>query len=283
MKRTSRRSSEDHSSVKKRTRRHSSSESSRKPSIDKSNTYLLSHVSIGHRKRDEKKSKRERSASPVHKSSAKEKEAPPHVMTRRMSQAQDMTKDEIAEEGAYENFPQITSKTVELLKKRGINYLFPVQSMTFRTIWNRKDVIVRDLTGSGKTLGFSLPMVEYFRKNKSFGRGKIQGIVLAPTRELALQCSKELNALKHYETEYNVLTVYGGVSLEDQTYQLRKGVDIFVGTTGRVLDHMERKNFNFSELQTVVLDEADQMLKLGFKEDVDKIIHAVKEKAPKDL
>ena len=204
-------------------------------------------------------------------------------MTRRMSQAQDMTKDEIAEEGAYENFPQITSKTVELLKKRGINYLFPVQSMTFRTIWNRKDVIVRDLTGSGKTLGFSLPMVEYFRKNKSFGRGKIQGIVLAPTRELALQCSKELNALKHYETEYNVLTVYGGVSLEDQTYQLRKGVDIFVGTTGRVLDHMERKNFNFSELQTVVLDEADQMLTLGFKEDVDKIIHAVKEKAPKDL
>ena len=89
--------------------------------------------------------------------------------------------------------------------------------------------------------------------------------------------------LKHHENEYNVLTVYGGVSIEDQTYQLRKGVDIFVGTTGRVLDHMERKNFDFSYLKYVVLDEADQMLKLGFKEDVERIMKAIKEKAPKDI
>lgn len=63
--------------------------------------------------------------------------------------------------------------------------------------------------------------------------------------------------LKHYESEYNILTVYGGVSIDDQTYQLRKGVDIFVGTTGRVLDHIERKNFNFSDIKFVILDEAD--------------------------
>ena len=87
-------------------------------------------------------------------------------------------------------------------------------------------------------------------------------------------------ALKHYDNEYNVLTVYGGVSLEDQTRELRKGVDIFLGTTGRVLDHMERKNFNFTDLKYIVLDEADQMLKLGFKEDVEKIMRAIKEKAP---
>jgi len=80
---------------------------------------------------------------------------------------------------------------------------------------------------------------------------------MAPTRELALQCTKELNFLKHYDNEYNVLTVYGGVSIEDQTRELRKGVDIFVGTTGRVLDHMERRNFNFTDLKYVVLDEAD--------------------------
>jgi len=108
-------------------------------------------------------------------------------------------------------------------------------------------------------------------------------MVLAPTRELALQVTKEFNALKHYEGEYNVLTVYGGVSIEDQTYQLRRGVDIFVGTTGRILDHMERRNFDFSHLKTVVLDEADQMLKLGFKEDVEAIMNAIKEKAPKDI
>lgn len=79
----------------------------------------------------------------------------------------------------------------------------------------RKDLIVRDLTGSGKTLAFALPLVEYLRKNKLFGTGKIQGIVLAPTRELALQVSKEFNLLKHSEHEYNILTVYGGVSIED--------------------------------------------------------------------
>lgn len=143
--------------------------------------------------------------------------------------------------------------------------------------------MVRDLTGSGKTLGFALPMVEYLRKHKFFGSGKPQGVVLAPTRELALQVTKEFNALKHFETEYNVLTVYGGVSIEDQTYQLRKGVDIFVGTTGRVLDHIERRNFNFSEIKFITLDEADQMLKLGFKEDVEKVMYTIKEKGPKDI
>ncbi len=75
---------------------------------------------------------------------------------------------------------------MEGLKKRGINYLFPVQYETFNQIWKREDLMIRDLTGSGKTLGFALPMVEYFRKNKLFGSGKIQGLVLAPTRELAL-------------------------------------------------------------------------------------------------
>ena len=78
--------------------------------------------------------------------------------------------------------------------------------------------MVRDLTGSGKTLAFGLPMIEYLRKNRLLGTGKIQAMVLAPTRELALQVSKDLNSLKHYENESNLLTVYGGVSIDDQTY-----------------------------------------------------------------
>lgn len=81
--------------------------------------------------------------------------------------------------------------------------------------------------------------------------------MLAPTRELALQVSKEFNALKHYDNEYNVLTVYGGVSIDEQTYQLKRGVDIFVGTTGRVMDHIDRGNFDFSDLKTLILDETD--------------------------
>ena len=80
---------------------------------------------------------------------------------------------------------------------------------------------------------------------------------MAPTRELALQITRVLNDLKHHDREYNVLTVYGGVSIYEQTDQLRRGVDIFVGTTGRVLDHMERGNLQFSGLKALILDEAD--------------------------
>ena len=77
--------------------------------------------------------------------------------------------------------------------------------------------------------------------------------------------------MKHHENEFKLLTVYGGVSIDDQTRELRNGVDIFVGTTGRVLDHIERGNIDFSSIKTMVLDEADQMLKLGFKEDVEAV------------
>jgi len=90
--------------------------------------------------------------------------------------------------------------------------------MTFRNVYNREDLIVRDLTGSGKTLGFSLPIVEYLRKHKLFGTKCTQAIVLAPTRELAVQITRVLNDLKHHANEYNVLAVYGGVSLDDQTW-----------------------------------------------------------------
>jgi ATP-dependent RNA helicase DeaD len=137
-------------------------------------------------------------------------------------------------------------------------------------------LIARDLTGSGKTIAFGLPTVEYLRRAKLLGCRKVQAIVLAPTRELAIQVTKEIEKLKHYDTEFRVVTVYGGVNIEDQTRQLRHGVDIFVGTTGRVLDHIERGNIDFSDLKTIVLDEADQMLKLGFKEDIDRILNKIK-------
>lgn len=121
-------------------------------------------------------------------------------------------------EGDYDNFPEISQRSRELLRARGINFLFPVQYESFNHVWKRKDLIVRDLTGSGKTLGFSLPLVEYLRKHKTLGTGRIQAMVLAPTRELALQVAKEFNAQKHHENEFNVLTVYGGVSIDEQTY-----------------------------------------------------------------
>ena len=86
--------------------------------------------------------------------------------------------------------------------------------MTFNNVINREDLIVRDLTGSGKTLGFALPNVEYLRKNNLFGTGNIQIIVLAPTRELAIQITNELNKMKHTPDEFKIVTVYGGVPVE---------------------------------------------------------------------
>ncbi len=128
------------------------------------------------------------------------------------------------------------------------------------------------MTGSGKTLGYALPIVEHLRKEKLLGSRKVQAIVMAPTRELALQVTKVFSELKHSPNEYSCITVYGGVSIEDQTRELNKGVEFFVGTTGRIIDHIERGNIDFSQIKTIVLDEADQMLKLGFKEDIEHIL-----------
>jgi ATP-dependent RNA helicase DeaD len=80
-----------------------------------------------------------------------------------------------------------------------------------------------------------------------------------------------MDSLKHYSAEYKVITVYGGVPIQQQVSDLHRGVDFFVGTTGRVLDHIQRGNIDFSNLKCLVLDEADQMLKMGFKEDIDKV------------
>jgi len=140
---------------------------------------------------------------------------------------------------------------------RDIKNLFPIQQHCFYPIYHREDVIARDLTGSGKTLAFCLPITEYFRKHNMLGKRRIQAIILGPTRELAIQVQNELSKLKHHPNEFDSLTVYGGVNIEDQTRALRRGVDFFVGTCGRVLDHIERGNIDFSALKTVILDEAD--------------------------
>ena len=169
------------------------------------------------------------------------------------------------------------------MQGRGITYLFPVQAATFDLIYNKTDVIARDLTGTGKTLAFCLPLVERLRKDGLLGPDpqsnarKWKAIILAPTRELALQVSKELEALKHHRNEFKVSTIYGGVSIENQQYELLRGVDFVVGTTGRILDHLNRGNADFSNIQTIILDEADRMLDMGFQEDIEKIMTEIKQ------
>lgn len=180
----------------------------------------------------------------------------------------------------FDDFPEIVAKTKDKLKQLGITYLFPIQTGCFKPIYEGNDLIGRDLTGSGKTLAFCIPLVEKFRKEGLFKEGKyLKAIILAPTRELALQISKVLKCLRHTGDEFNVITVYGGVPIDMQIRELKKGVDFFVGTTGRVMDHIRRGNIDSTKMRAVVLDEADQMLNMGFAEDIEVIMKSIQEKA----
>jgi len=201
MGKTSRRSSEDYSSKKRHHRRGSSSPRRRSPSdrgktkVEKITTLTpasrrdkvdLKSLKARSSRADPKRRSRSRSdsRSSYSRSSSRhsERKESPHVTTRRMSMQQHtlsllpndpIVVEAIKNEGDFDNFPEITQKSRDSLKARGINYLFPVQFESFRSVWARKDLIVRDLTGSGKTLGFGLPMVEYLRKNKCLGTGRI--------------------------------------------------------------------------------------------------------------
>lgn len=175
---------------------------------------------------------------------------------------------------------RISPKTIEILKEQDITTLFPIQQKTFDLIYDGKDIIGRDLTGSGKTLAYCLPLIERLRQSKAIESDRKREdrspliIIIVPTRELVLQVNNVLNSIKH-SNEYQVLPVYGGVSVDSQTDVLRRGVEVVVGTTGRLLDHLERGNLKLGSLQCVVLDEADRMLDMGFQEDVEKIFEYV--------
>ena len=119
-------------------------------------------------------------------------------------------------DGEFHNFPEIHKRTVETLRNRGYENLFPIQQHCFYPVYRRTDIVARDLTGSGKTFAFGLPLVEYLRKTRCLGCRKVQAIVLAPTRELAIQVTNEMAKLKHFENEFKIVTVYGGVNIEDQ-------------------------------------------------------------------
>jgi ATP-dependent RNA helicase DDX21 len=191
-------------------------------------------------------------------------------------------KKELTDKENFDSYDEISEKTKEVLKEKGISCLFPIQYECFYHVYEGHDLIARDLTGSGKTLAFCLPLVEkyrslgYFEPTKSIVRN-LYAIILTPTRELAVQVANELKKLAHHASEYKVLTVYGGVSFDDQQSELKYGVEFFVGTTGRVLDHIKNNNIEFKNIKAVILDEADRMLDMGFQEDIEEIIGSVKE------
>ena len=181
--------------------------------------------------------------------------------------------------GDFKNFT-ISETSVRTLKKTGINYLFPIQVDSFNHILTGKDLIGRDRTGSGKTLAFALPILERLRNGKEFfvnKRGQRPYILcLVPTRELAIQVTKEFERFKNSDNEYRVLSIYGGTDIGLQLDALRDGVEVVIGTPGRVIDLLERRALSTSDLRHMILDETDQMLNIGFQEDIERILRYVK-------
>ena len=170
----------------------------------------------------------------------------------------------------------LPSRLVDSLQKRGITSLFPIQRAVLVPALEGRDIIARAKTGTGKTLAFGIPIIKGLTDDEqgSFRRsGRLPKVlVLAPTRELAKQVEKEIKESAPY---LNTVCVYGGVSYVTQQSALSRGVDVVVGTPGRIIDLINGNSLKLSEVQYLVLDEADQMLAVGFEEDVEVILEKV--------
>lgn len=161
----------------------------------------------------------------------------------------------------------LSEKTLKVLSKKGYESPTPIQKLTIPALLNnKKDIIGQAQTGTGKTAAFALPIIETYEATT-----KIQALVLTPTRELALQVAEEMNSLATSK-KMKVIPVYGGQSIDIQRKLIKTGVDIVVGTPGRIIDLIERKLLKLQDLKYFVLDEADEMLNMGFIEDIEKIL-----------
>lgn len=152
----------------------------------------------------------------------------------------------------------------------GFEETTPIQELAIPIVLSGRDLIGQAHTGTGKTAAFGIPIVENFDVDKE----KIQGVVLAPTRELAMQVAEELNRIGQYKG-IRALPIYGGQEITRQIRALKKRPHIIVGTPGRLMDHMRRKTIRLDHIKVVILDEADEMLNMGFIEDIETILQEV--------
>lgn len=160
----------------------------------------------------------------------------------------------------------INSELIDLLKKNGIVSPTQVQKEVIPKIINKNDLIVKSKTGSGKTLSFLLPILQRVNSNTK----NTEVLILSPTRELAIQITEEAN--KFNINNLGILAAYGGKDVGSQLKKLNKGINIIIATPGRLIDHLERKSINLDKLNTVIIDEADQMLLMGFRNEIEKIM-----------
>ena len=163
----------------------------------------------------------------------------------------------------------ISPNICETLAKRGIREATPVQEKAIPLARAGRDIIVQAQTGTGKTLAFLLPILEKIKPQAEVA----QALVVTPTRELAIQVAK-VAAVVGEAAGISSLVIYGGQDIERQKQKLRRKPQLIIGTPGRLLDHLRRQTINLSQVNKVVLDEADEMMKLGFIEDVEVLLKA---------
>ena len=166
----------------------------------------------------------------------------------------------------------LSEAMLKALEKKGYGYPTTIQAEAIPQFMQWKDVIAKAPTGTGKTFAFGIPMIEHL----DAALPEVQGLILAPTRELAIQIGDELRGLLTYYEGIRVAVLYGGAGIGGQIKQLERKPQIVVATPGRLMDHYNRHTIRLDKIQTVVLDEADRMLDMGFFKDVTKIIEKVK-------
>ena len=167
----------------------------------------------------------------------------------------------------------INEYIIKTLNKNGIKNPTQIQIESIPAILNNKDVIGEAKTGTGKTLAFLLPIFQNISKESK----TTQVLIISPTRELAIQITEEANKL-NVNNEINILSAYGGKDIGSQIKKLQNNIHLVVATPGRLLDHLRRKTINLSKLKTVVIDEADQMLLMGFKNEIEEIMKSTPKK-----
>ncbi|WDI78931.1 DEAD/DEAH box helicase [Candidatus Purcelliella pentastirinorum] len=169
---------------------------------------------------------------------------------------------------------KLNSNIIKALKDIGYIKPSPIQIACIPELIKGRDVLGIAQTGSGKTAAFALP----FLNNININKKNIQILVLTPTRELAKQITNSYIKFAKYINNIKIISIYGGQKYETQLYLLRNKPQIIIGTPGRLLDHLKRKTINLSKIKKIIIDEADEMLKMGFIEDVEKIISKIKKK-----
>ena len=166
----------------------------------------------------------------------------------------------------------LSDAMLKALEAKGYGWPTTIQAEAIPFFLQWRDVIAKAPTGTGKTFAFGIPMIEHIDPDSE----AVQGLILAPTRELAIQIGDELRSLLTYYQGIRVAVLYGGAGIGGQIKQLERKPQIVVATPGRLMDHYNRKTIRFDKIQTVVLDEADRMLDMGFFKDVTRILDKVK-------